>query len=309
MDIWQLRYFISVAEHLSFTEAAKELYVGQSTLSKQIADLEKELGVQLFTRNKRSVRLTTAGTVLHNEAQVILAKIDEAIQKVRQTASGYDGTLKIGIMGTSEKLLIPRLVRTFHGRYPNIDVSVERYSWRLINETLNNGNIDIGFTLALGLEGVSGLQSEPMYRFPRCVVLPADHPLANEQAIKFATLANESFLITSRSVNPAVYNDFHCLCANHGFTPKIVSQPDLLETLLLLVEAGVGITVLSHHIEGFLSPKLRLVELIVEEGPGVVPDVLSVAVWKQDNPNLAIPLFIEELRIAKAASLSLVNQK
>jgi DNA-binding transcriptional LysR family regulator len=305
MDIWQLRYFISVAKNLNFTEAAKELYVGQSTLSKQVAELEKELGVQLFIRNNRSVRLTTAGTILLNEAQVVLNKVEEAVQKVRQAASGFVGTLKIGIMGTSEKMFLPGLVKKFRCLYPNIDVLIERLSWRLINDALNSGEIDIGFTLALGLEGVPGLVWEPVYKCPLCVVLPFDHPLAGEKTIKFAALANEPFVITSPTQNPAVYADFQQVCARHGFTPKIVSQPDLLETVLFLVESGVGITLLSHHIEGFTTPKLRLVD-IDEDAADI--GIVSVAAWKQENPKLAISLFIEELKTVKQTSTTLYKK-
>lgn len=293
MDIWQLRCFTSVAKCLNFTEAAKNLYIGQSTLSKQIANLEQQLGVQLFIRNKRSVHLTAPGTILLDEARAILEKSDQALQKVRQAASGFVGNLTIGFLGSVEKNLLPQLVRNFRVCYPNINLEMQHLNWRTVTEALYNDEIDIGFLFSLDPEDMPGLTCESIYRGVLTVVLPADHLLSQAEKISISALADEPFIICARKESPVQFDYVFRLCKKAGFTPKIVCQPNLMETVLMLVDAGLGIAISSTLAKSLINQPIRFVNI---EGD---PTIDLVIAWKKLNSNPAIPLFIEKLRETK----------
>jgi len=155
MDIQQLRYFISVAKKLNFTEAAKEHFVAQSAISQQIKELEKFLGVKLFIRTNRSVRLTAAGKTLLSEAEDIINKTDEAVKKVQLAARGVIGTLKIGFILPMEKVILPDILKDFTCNYPHIDLSLLRLDWGYLNKSLEKDEIDLAFTFDLGFENMS----------------------------------------------------------------------------------------------------------------------------------------------------------
>jgi DNA-binding transcriptional LysR family regulator len=290
MDIRQLRYFIAVAEHLSFTEAAKHLFVAQSAVSQQIADLEKSIGVQLFIRNKRSVKLTNAGTVLFREAINLVDKSSEAIKKTRQAELGIIGNLKIGFLGYTERNFLPDLIRQFRREYPKVELQLDQYTHGALIDALNTGELDIGFTLSFGLENVGGLEKKNIFTETISVVMHLEHPLANKNTINIADLANEHFIILNRAESPQGFNQTLLICANNGFFPDIVSEPRLLHTVLLLVDAGMGIAILPKSLQSHSSSSLRFIDI---EGNTNEYD-LSVA-WKKTNVNPSVSLFLNEL--------------
>jgi len=294
MDIRQLRYFIAVAENLSFTEAAKQLYVAQSAVSQQIADLENKLGVKLFDRNKRSVKLTNAGAVLLEEAITLVNKSEEAIKKTRQAELGIVGNLNIGFLGYTEKNLLPYLIRNFRSNYPKIDLHLDQYTHGMLIESLNTGELDIAFTLGFGIDKIGGLEKKSIFTETVSIVMYCDHPLANKDRIKLSDLSNEDFIVLNKEESPQGYNQTLLICANNGFTPNIVSEPRLLSTVLMLVDAGMGIAILPRSLENNASPSLRFIDI---EGERIEHEL--VVTWKKSNTNPSIALFLKELESAK----------
>ncbi|MCL6479021.1 MAG: LysR family transcriptional regulator [Peptococcaceae bacterium] len=291
MEIRRLRYFISVAEHLNFTKAAKQLFVAQSAVSQQIADLESDLGVKLLIRNKRSVKLTSAGVVFLKEAADIINKYDMAIKKARQTNSGVIGSIKIGFLNSAVKSFLPQVVRKFRHEFPNIDLILTQLNLSEIKKALENGELDIGFTLSLGLKTIPEVLWKRIYTDYSSVVLHAEHPLAYKASIDIATLAKEPFVVISRQVSPEGFNLVLELCANSGFSPRIVSQPPLMETVLFLVEAGIGVSIVPGFARIYANSNLCFIKI-----EGVEANYDIVVVWKKTNTNPSIAFFLEKLR-------------
>lgn len=295
MDIRQLRYFIAVAEHLNFTEAARELFVAQSAVSQQIADLEKKIGVQLFIRNKRSVQLTKAGAVLLKEATNLIKKTEEAIEKTRHADLGIIGSLNIGFLGYTERIFLPYLIRRFRRNYPKVDLHLNQYSHGTLIEALKTDALDVVFTLAFGLDNIGGLEKKSMFTEKISVVMHCEHPLANKSSIKIADLAEERFIVLNRQESPQGFNKTLLMCANGGFSPNIVEEPKLLHTVLLLVDAGMGIAILPKSLASYSSSSLRFIDIQGESAE----DELVIA-WKKNNMNASIPLLLEELESVRA---------
>jgi DNA-binding transcriptional LysR family regulator len=290
MDIRQLKYFAAVAEHLNFTEASRQMFVAQSAVSQQIAELEKQLGVKLFQRNKRSVRLTSAGLVLQKEAAFLISRFEEAEEKTKQADSGILGTLRIGFLGYTERMFLPALIRSFRKQYPQIDLQLEQYHHGVLIEKLNNEELDIGFTLAFGVESISSLKRRVVYHETISVVMHDAHPMANIKNLKLIDLANEPFIVLNRRESPQGYHQTLLICSNHGFTPNIVHEPRLMQTVLLLVDAGMGIAILPKSAQLQASSNLRFIDLDEAEEAYEL-----VAAWNKNSSNPSITLFLKEL--------------
>lgn len=297
MEINQLHYFILVAKHLNFTAAAKEAHIDQSALSKQIAELEAFLGLKLFTRNTRSVRLTTAGSEFLSDALDIVNKIDKSVNKVRQIARGSIGSLRIGFTGAIEleKDKFPAFIKKFRSFHPYVDLALVRLNLGPLHQALLRGDLDIIFTFSPDLDEFPDLAWEKCSLYPlsmpMCVVVPVEHPIAGYDKINLAELAQQNFVILSHTESPSMHNHLHRLCIAHGFHPTITGEAPLLENLLLLIETGIGISILSGHTQAIASQNLRFIEIDNYDF-----SVDRVVAWKKTNPNPLIPLFLNLLR-------------
>lgn len=296
MDIRQLRYFSLVAKHLNFTAAAKEAYIDQSALSKQIADLETHIGLKLFIRNTRSVQLTASGTELLKYAHEIITKSEEAIARAHMAATGRIGSLRIGFTGSMEKetTKLPSFIKQFRFDHPGVNISLLRSNMTPLNQSLDLGHLDIAFTFSYGLEEFVGIKWElcPFYpkSGPMCLVLPSEHPLAGKDTICLSEVARESFVIISRNEAPN-FDHMERLCATHGFLPNIVCETPVLENLLMLVETGIGITILAKHTEAFANNNVRFIEIANYDY--LVDRVIT---WKEKNSNPLIPVFLKAIK-------------
>ncbi|MBT2654980.1 LysR family transcriptional regulator [Bacillus sp. ISL-18] len=290
MEIRQLRYFVSVAEHLNFTEAAKQLFVAQPAVSQQIASLEKAIGLKLFLRDKHSVQLTPAGRVFLNDAIEMLNKADEAVKRARKAAMGEVGQLSIGFLNAPVKNFLPVLVKEFRRKYSHIQIGLNHYQTGQIAEKLRNAEVDIAFTMSFRPQDIAEWQHKTLFSQPYCVFINQDHPLASKDYISIYDLVEEPFVMLERKESPQGYDHLFTLLANHGFLPNIAIQAERIETVLMFVEAGLGIAVLPKHLQVYANPTLRYLE--IEEWDHTVDIIVA---WKQANTNPSIPLFLNEL--------------
>lgn len=290
MDIRQLGYFISVAENLNFTKAAKQHFIAQTSISQQIMALEQHVGAKLFHRNNRLVQLTAAGKVFYNEAKIIVARSEEAINKTLQAVSGFEGTLKIGFLGPNEKWFLPELIRYFRRTYPTIDLTLTQNNMEKLREALEQGLMDVAFNFTLGIDTTSGITWKTIYKDPICILIYRDHPLANEPRIRLSDLSNESFIAIDRREAPFAFDAMIQECVNSGFSPNIVVQSRSFETILFMVEAEMGIALVPRCFEMYTNKNLRFIELEGEQ-----EYVELVVAWMKNNLNPAIPLFIKAL--------------
>lgn len=290
MGIRQLRYFISVAEKLNFTEAAKRLFVAQPSVSQQIASLERSMDVKLFIRDKHSVKLTPAGKVFLNDAIEIVNKSEEALKRAKKAAVGEVGQLSVGFLNAPVKNFLPDLVKEFRKKYRYIQINLNHYQTGQIVEKLKNDEVDIAFTMSFIPQDLTEWESLTLFSQPYCVFMNQEHHLAGKESVSIYDLEQEPFVMLDRKESPQRYDHLFRLFTKHGFLPNIVVQAERIETVLMFVEAGLGIAVLPKHLKVYVNPSLRFVK--IEEWNHTVDIVVA---WKKTNPNPSITLFLDEL--------------
>ncbi|HWR45491.1 LysR family transcriptional regulator [Sporomusa sp.] len=289
-DIRHLRSFIYVAEHLNFTKAAEQLYISQSTLSKHIAELEEQLGVQLFVRTHHSVRLTPPGATLFEESRTLMSKIGEVFERTRKSQIEVWGTLRIGCMGL-EHIFLPKILKHFGALYPHVNLDIQVMPVPMINEALERQELDIGFNPFLGNEFPSKFEIREIRRSRLCFLLPRNHPYANKYSLDLSELKQERFILVSPTTFPIGVDWFTHQCNLRGFTPNIVSQPSRIETLFWQVTAGLGISFWSFD-PVFCQMLRHSISLVAMNGTNAYGNIALI--WKSGNPNPIIPLFIKE---------------
>jgi len=287
IDIEQLRLFISVAEHLSFTKAAKHFYIAQPALSRRIAELERQLGIKLFDRNKQLVRLTPAGLVLLEESKEIIAKADEAIERVRRADSGITGSLKIGFLASLVKKFLSQCVKVFRQKHPNIDLSLNQYNMAPLHEALEHGDLDIGFTMSFDIQGSPDLAFKKIYSDSISLVIHKDHPLYEKSDINLSMVSREPFVMLSQQESPRWFKIIMRMCAKKGFFPNIVASPPLLSTVLILTDAGIGVTIVPSWSKNYGIQNLRFIKLDEEE-----TNIDVVVAWKKATLNPSVEVFL-----------------
>jgi DNA-binding transcriptional LysR family regulator len=254
MEFRQLRYFVTVAQELHFGRAAELLDITQPALSKQIRVLETELGIQLFTRTKRTVKLTKPGEVFLEQARQLLQQADKAIKLTQRTALGEVGRLIVGFTATATYTVLPVLIGRFRAIYPQIEVEMLELSTEAQVTALNRGEIDLGF-LHPPIDS-RGLELNPILAEEFVAVLPKQHHLASKKLLSLKDLAGESFILHPRSEGPFLYDGFLKLCYQAGFQPQIVKEVNAHQTRICLVAAGMGITFIPAGLQPSVNQDL-----------------------------------------------------
>jgi len=291
MELRQLRYFVTVADHLSFTKAAEYLFVAQPTLSRSIANLEFELGVKLLERKQHKVNLTEPGKIFLEEARRIVGISDEAIQKIRQTG-GNDGSLNIGFLPTFfYKQNLPSWISEFRNAHNGIGLNMSQYNSSVLYDALKHNEIDVGFTISCDIIDINIFDLLTVYRDKIALIMRADNPLTASQESLFTDLAAEPFVMLSERESFGFFNMAVNICLSRGFKPNIASAPTLLETVLMLVNAGIGVTMLPGTTALGSYPNLKYISLDGEDA-----DIDMVVAWRKDNQNPALPVFLEHIR-------------
>jgi DNA-binding transcriptional LysR family regulator len=281
LDLRKLRYFVAVAERLHFGRAAEALYITQPALSRQIRQLEHELGVALFARSSREVTLTPAGEQLAREAPRLLATSQAAVTNTRR-AGKSDRSLTVGFMlGTD---LDPTL-RAFSRRHPDTDIQLKRIRWWNQTRALLEGGVDVAFVrLPIDTEGLRLL---PLYTEPLQVALPRDHPLASETAVSIADLADDPVLVYA-DASPtwnAVWTIDPRPDGSHPRQGPIVRD---MEEILEYVKAGRGVIFLPSAIsEAFPRPDVAYVPIT-----DIPPGQIALA-WNETQSSLLVTELIE----------------
>ncbi|MBP1627201.1 MAG: transcriptional regulator AlsR family [Holophagaceae bacterium] len=293
VDIRHLRCFMSAAEHMNFTKAARQLFLTQSAVSYQISSLEKELGVRLFERDPHLVRFTPAGERFHEGVQRLLATYGSLVSEVQTLASGGVGSLALGFHGIAEKRFLPPLLRRFRREHPEISVDLNRLDMVTMPRALQKGSIDIAFMLQLALPEGPEIHSRLLFSVPLVVVLPKDHPLAGRESLTHADLAGEGFLELNLPVNAPAHASFVVTCARMGFKPRVVQRFNDLESLFLAIEMGAGIAIFPRYrAEAQADSGHVLVEM---RGEG--SDAPFVVAWRRDNDNPVLPIFLQAMGV------------
>lgn len=243
MELRHLRSFIAVAEDLSFTQAAARVHVAQPALSVQVRQLEEEIGVTLFDRSRRAIRLTDAGVVLLAEARRLLAGLEQGVDLVRRTGTGAVGRLTIGFVPSASNGALPPMLRRFGTSHPDVALDLREMAPDALVRELHEHRIDLAL-LYLPFADTS-LATAVVARESFVVALPEDHPLAARARIDVARLRDEPFVLPARHGMPGLRAQVLDICREAGFTPGAV-QDDvwLVQTIVGLVAAGIGVALI-----------------------------------------------------------------
>jgi DNA-binding transcriptional LysR family regulator len=249
MDFRQLRYFVAVAEELNFSRAAERLNISQPPLSIQIKAMEEELGTVLLARTRQSVALTQAGKLLLDHARIALQGLDRAGDLVRRAGRGEAGLIRMGFVGSVPMLdLFSYLLAGFNERYPNVRIDLHHMSTSRQIAALALGEIDVGFIRpALQCRPGPALRVHTVWTDRLRVFLPAGHKLASDaRAVSIRELKDQDFIGIAAGSGCGVHDFMNSACDAAGFIPRIVQETHDLRTVLWLVAAGLGISLLPE---------------------------------------------------------------
>lgn len=297
MELRQLRSFIAVAEELNFTRAAVRCHLAQPSLTRQIRLLEEELGVELFDRSRRQIRLTEAGRIFLEDTRRSLAALEQAVRKVRRTSGAEPQRLRVAAPVFAMYGLVPRILHAFSKGYPQIPLELhELYSVDAVLG-LKEGWLELGFLRADTVP--AGLAWQSVERIEMMVFLPAQHPLAALGAVPFPALADEPFILLGRHAAQNVSQSYRELvvgwCRRAGFEPRITQSESWVQSdsaIIRLVASGVGV-----HL-ALPSPQSQALPPEVVSRPIInpAPYLELVAAWRQGEDSPALRAFVEVIR-------------
>jgi DNA-binding transcriptional LysR family regulator len=299
MELRHLRYFTAVVQWKGYREASRRLHIAQPAISRTIADLEDELGLKLFSRDKRIVRLTPEGEAFYPEAVRTLAQAESAIETARRAAKGELGKLSIGFLGSATYAFLPDLVRAFRSQYPGVKLTLRELSPLQQEAAFDKGELDIGFTRTLTPERSTTFSSRCLYRDPLMAVLPISKQVKAKR-VRISDLAKESFILFHRAGAPSLFDTITRMCNKAGFSPRVECGPNLMQTVLSLVEAEVGISIVPACVRNLRSDGVRFYRL----QPDDVRVELVVA-WKKESPSAPLRAFLDLI----GAKASLIREK
>ena len=304
MELRHLRYFVAVAEELSFSGAARRLHMAQPPLSMQIKQLEQDLGAQLFDRTGRGVRLTEAGRLFLGEVRRIFIELEQASRMAREADHGEVGRLSLGFIPAASNDLLPEVLREFRGRFHRVELFLHELMPDRAVQSLHDRQVDVSF-LYLPYED-EGIQYKIVSREPLLVAMPESHPLVSEPVLEIRALADEDFVLPAQYSTPSLYDKIVEVCRQCGFTPKPVQKEvGLMQTVLGVVAGGIGVALVPASLrnltrKGVVYKEVQDPEAIVEMG----------IVWRRDNVTPVLASFLQvvdkvsERRISEQGGLA-----
>ena len=287
MELRHLRAFAAVAEELHFGRAAARLHTAQPALSQQVKQLERDVGALLLERTTRQVRLTGAGVVFLEHVHRVLSEVDRARESVLATERGARGEIRVGVTGAITWRLLPRMARAYRLRYPlvRLDLHPAVFSGTQVSSLLD-GRIDVGFLRAPVPDGP--LASRVILNEPLMAVLPLDHPLAGEDAVDLADLSGDAFVTYPSRQGSALRDAAVHACFSVGFTPRVVQEAPDTHTVVALVGAAVGVTLMPASAE-----QLQLEGVVFRPIAGGVDVRVPIALaWRREDPSPVLAGFL-----------------
>src|SRR5580765_7119931 len=246
-DLWQLRYFTAVAEHLHFGHAAQALHISQPPLSRAIRALEDELGVSLFARTRR-VELTAAGTRLLDDTRRLVSQLERMVQEVRAMASGERGRLRIGFVSLADYGVLPDLLRSYKATHPQVQLALREMLSPEQALALAAGDLDFGLLLP-PVSGAARLEHIVVQRERFVLALPAKHRLAAAKGkVSLRELAGEPFVTIPREIAPRLYDIGTQLAAQAGISLNVAQEAIQMQTVVSLVSSGLGAAVVPASV-------------------------------------------------------------
>lgn len=284
IDIRHFRYFQAVAEELHFGRAAARLCIAQPALTRQIQQLEEEVGTPLLHRTQRRVELLPAGKIFLERTNLILEEVARAATDARRVGNGEFGRLSVGFIHSSTYGLLPSIVERFRHLYPDIELELHEMPIAEQHVALTRGVIDIG--LLRPQAAPAELEIQPVMEDPFLLALPSKHPLAKLEAVLLQTIAAEPLVTFSKRESPLLHSRVMAMCEQAGFTPNVVQQATQIHTMVGLVGAGIGMAVVPGTARNLHPKGVRFLEILDQ------PEPVQVALaWHRGKDTPAIRSF------------------
>lgn len=287
MELRHLRYFIGVAEEENVSRAALKLHVSQPALSRQIRDLEGELGFLLLERSAKSVRLTEAGRAFLTEARAVLQRAEEAVKAARAIATG-GGELHVGYAPSLTARILPPTLRAFQTELPNVRVRLHDLSTEEMLAGLRESKLQLAFIPQPTRATLRGFRFEELVRDFICLAVAPKHPLAGRRTVTAAEVAREPLITYNRKDYPDAHEHLAAVFATIKNKPRIAEEHDSVSSLIAAVEAGVGVAVVSQSLTCTAGLRLKLIPI----SPAPVPLIVGAA-WVKDKLTATAETFLK----------------
>lgn len=261
MELRHMRYFLAVAEELSFTRAAERVGIGQPPLSMQIKALEQEVGAPLFKRTSHGVELSEVGLVFLPHAHKAVADAEQALRAARQAANGEVGLLRMGFTSSAVfHPLVSHSIQQFRERHPGLEISLSEGITEQLLSDIAGSQLDAAFVRIVSIPsdelGVVELPAEKLK-----VALPRSHPLVRRKSLHLKELAGEKFIMVPRGKGSALYDEIFSACQAAGFDPQVIQLAPQLTSAINLVAAGLGISIVPEAIEQVQLDQVRYIDI------------------------------------------------
>ena len=292
MELRHLRYFVAVGEEQHYGRAARRLRVAQPALSRQIQDLEEEVGFKLFERLPRGVRLSAAGQLFLRDARRILREVNEAAARAARVARGQSGTLRVGFTeSASWRGVVPESFRRFREMKPDAELQLQSLPSLVQLESIRSGSLDAGFVFNIP-KADPELDRLPVATQRIELAAPTGHPLTRLKQVRLRDLTNASFVWFPRRAAPALYDRLMHECFRGGLkSPRIVQEGQDEATILSLVATGLGVGWVLGTAR-WRRPKSVVILSVVDLD---VPQPLSL-VWRRDNQSPLLASFVADVQ-------------
>jgi DNA-binding transcriptional LysR family regulator len=265
IDIRQLRYFQAVAEELHFGRAAARLAIAQPALSRQIQQIEEELGTPLLRRTQRRVELLPAGALLLGRARAIQQDLARAIADTRRTGTGELGRLAVGFIHSSTYGLLPSIIGRFRQVHPGIELELHELPIAAQHAALLRGTIDIGLLRVQAAP--PELEVQAVLPDPFVLAVPARHALASRSRVQLKSVAADPFVMFPRDESPLFHARVQAMCEQAGFSPRVAQHATQIHTVVGLVGAGLGVAVVPASARNLHPRNVRFVQLADKAEP------------------------------------------
>ncbi|WP_449550976.1 LysR family transcriptional regulator [Lelliottia amnigena] len=264
IELRHLRYFIAVAEELHFGRAAARLNISQPPLSQQIQILEQQVGARLLARTNRSVGLTAAGKQFLADSRQVLSLVNDAAARAERLHLGETGELRLGFTSSAPFIsAVSHTLSTFRRHYPDVHIQTREINTREQIVPLNEGSLDLGLMRNTQLPDT--LAWEVILREPLMAMIPRDHPLAAQPSVTLAELAQEPFVFFDPHVGTGLYDDILGLMRRYGLSPVITQEVGEAMTIIGLVAAGLGVSILPASFKRVQLNEMRWVAIAEED--------------------------------------------
>jgi DNA-binding transcriptional LysR family regulator len=267
MELRHLRYFVAVAEMENVSRAALKLHVSQPALSRQIRDLEDEIGFSLLERTAKSVRLTDAGWAFLDNARALLQNADEAVTKARAVASAEPTELHVGYSPTPTAEILPKILRAFQRKMPNVHVKLHDWSNNAILNGIRDGRVQLGLIVPpLKAITLHDVRYEELFHERVCVAVSPQHPFARRRAIPITEVAAEPLIGLTREDYPNYYDYLSIIFSKVKQKPRVVEEHDSFSAVMSAVEAGTGVAIATDFAYSF-GNRLKFLHITPEPKP------------------------------------------